>query len=143
MSPSLENIESAWLAQYAVMRQTLDEMRSEQLILETKGYGHEIVLEDEDFTCSSGSEDLWNTFSDDELDVEHSRDMTDGVTDYPNGKPMAAYPYKQEWLRSRCLDFASSKPGMDAAELQQKLSAMLASDMRGLCVEFLLLPDID
>ncbi|KAF6221746.1 hypothetical protein HO133_001714 [Letharia lupina] len=130
MSSSLENAESEWVAQYAALRQTLNELRIEQPNGESRGYGHDIMLDDEDLTGSSGSDDLWNVFSDDEQDREYSSDMSGGVTESPSGKSKSAYSYGQEWLRSKCLAFASSKSGMDAEELQQQLSAMLASDMR-------------
>lgn len=144
MSSSLENAESEWVAQYAALRQTLNELRIEQPNGESRGYGHDIMLDDEDLTGSSGSDDLWNVFSDDEQDREYSSDMSGGVTESPSGKSKSAYSYGQEWLRSKCLAFASSKSGMDAEELQQQLSAMLASDMRGLhSSRSLLLPETD
>lgn len=144
MSSSLKNAESEWVAQYAALRQTLNELRIEQSNGESRGYGHDIMLDDEDLTGSSGSDDLWNVFSGDEQDREYSSDMSDGVTESPSGKPKSAYSYGQEWLRSKCLAFASSKSGMNAEELQQQLSAMLASDMRGLhSSRSLLLPETD
>ena len=134
MSPSFESAESEWLAQYAALRQTLAELKVEQPDGEIKGYGHDIVLDDEDLTGGSGSDDLWNVFSDNEEDGDYGSDMSDGVTELPNGEPKSAYSYGQEWLRSKCVDIASSNSGMDAEELRQRLSAMLASDMRGLHV---------
>lgn len=130
MSLSLADAESEWLAQYAAMRQTLAELKSEQPKGETKGYGHDIVLDD--VTGGSSSDDLWNMFSDDEQDGEYSSDMLDSVPDSQNDKPKLAFSYGQEWLRSKCIALANNKSGMDAEELQQQLSAMLASDMRGL-----------
>lgn len=143
MSSSLQNAESEWLAQYASLRQTLAELKIEQPNVETKGYGHDIVLDDEDLTGGSCSDDLWNVFSDDEQDGEYSSDMLDGITDFPNCEPKSAYSYRQEWLKSKCLAFASSRSGLDAEELQQQLSAMLASDMRSLHIRFLSLPETD
>ena len=143
MSPSPENAGSEWLAHYALLRQTLAELKIEEPNGETEEYGHDIVLDDEDLACGSGSNDLWHVFSDNEQDEGYSSDMLDGVTDSPNGKPESAYSYGQEWLSSKCLALASSKPGAGAEELQQQLSAMLASDMRSLHVRFLLLPETD
>lgn len=132
MSLSLANAESEWLAHYASLRQTLAELKTKQPVGETNGYGHDIVLDDADLIGGSGSDDLWNVFSDDEEDEEYSSDMLDSIPDSQNDKPKLAFPYGQEWLRSKCIALASSKSGMDAEELQQQLSAMLASDMRGL-----------
>ena len=143
MSPSLNNTELEWLAQYAAMRKALAGLSTAQPSGKGKGYGHEIVLEYEDPTGSSGSDDLWNISSDDELDAEKSSDTFDNTIDCQNGRPKSAYPYGQKWLGSKCLAFANSKPGMDAEELQQKLSAMLASDLTGLHARLLLLPETD
>lgn len=132
MSLSLANAESEWLAHYASLRQTLAELKKEQPTGETNGYGHEILLEDLDLTGGSGSDDLWNVFSDDEEDEEYSRDKLDSFSDSQDDKPDPAFLYGQEWLRGKCNALASGKSGMDAEELQQQLSAMLASDMRGL-----------
>ena len=143
MSPSPDNTESEWLAQYAAMRKLLAELRVEALTDGSKGYGHKIVLEEEDLTGSSGSDDLWSFFGNEEQDAGYNSDEFDDVTDSPIDTSKSVYPYGQRWLRSKCLAFVSSKPGMVAEELQQKLSAMLASDMRGLQARFLLLLEID
>ena len=132
MSSSLANAESEWLAHYASLRQTLAELKTEQPTGQINGYGHDIVLDDADLTGGSGSDDLWNLFSDDEEDEEYSSGMLDSAPDSPNEKPKLAFSYGQEWLRSKCIALASSKSGIDAEELQQQLTAMLASDMRGL-----------
>lgn len=137
MSPALRNAKSEWLAQYAALRQMLANLNIERPNGETKAYGHDMILDDEDLTGGSGSDDLWNVFSDDEEDREYSSDMLDCVKDSPNSEVKSAYSYGQEWLGSKCLAFASSRSGMDAEELQQQLSAMLASDMRGMHVRIL------
>ena len=141
MSP--DNAKSDWSAQYAAMRKLLAELRVEALTDDSKGYGHDIVLKEEDLTDSSGSDDLWSLFSNEEQDEGYNSDMFDDVTDSPIDISTSVYQCGQHWLRSKCLAFVSSKPGMNAEELQQKLSALLASDMRGLQVRFLLLLEID
>lgn len=132
MSLSLADAESEWLAQYAALRQLLVELKEEQSNGETNGYGHGIVLDDADLTGGSGSDDLWNVFNDDEQDSEYSSDMLEFAPDAQGSKPKSAFSYGQEWLRSKCIALASSKSGMDAEELRQQISAMLASDMKGL-----------
>ena len=139
MSLSLADAESQWLAQYAALRQTLAELKIEQPDGVTKGYGYDIVLDDEHLAGGSSSDDLWNVFSDDEQDGGYSSDMLDGVADFPKANSKSAYPYGQEWLKRKCLAVASGKSGLDAQELPQQLSAMLASDMRGLHLSLLLL----
>lgn len=143
MSPSLESKESNWLAQYAAMRQALAELRIEQPSRKGKGYGDDIVLEDEDLTASGSSDDLWNLSSDSEHEAGYSSDTLDSVTGCPNGRTESPHPYGQKWLGSKCLAFANSKPGIDAEELQRRLFAILTSEMRGLHVRVLLVPKID
>ena len=143
MSSSLENAESEWLAQYASLRQTLAELTTKLPNVETEGYGHDIVLDEEHLTGGSCSDDIWNVFSDDEQDGGYSSDMLDGITDLPNYKPKTADLHGQEWLKINCLAFASSRSGMDAEELQQQLFAMLASDMRGLHFRCMSCPETD
>ena len=143
MSPSLESKESNWLAQYAAMRQALAELRIEQPSRKGKGYGDDIVLEDEDLTASGSSDDLWSLSSDSEHEAEYSSDTLDSFTGRPNGRTESPHPYGLKWLGSKCLAFANSKPGIDAEELQQRLLAILASEMRGLHVRVLLVPKID
>ena len=137
MSPSLNTLESEWRVQYAAMRKALAKSETEQSSGERKSYGHDIVLDDEDLTASSGSDDVWDIFSDDEQDAHYKSDNLEGVTGYSNGRPKSSYSYEQEWLGSRCFAFASGKPGLDAQELQQQLSSMLASDMIGLLIRLL------
>ena len=137
MSPSLNTLESQWRVQYAAMRKALAKSETEQSSGERKPYGHDIVLDDEDLTASSGSDDVWDIFSDDEQDAHYNSDNLESVTGYSNGRPKSSYSYGQEWLGSKCFAFASGKPGLDAQELQQQLSSMLVSDMIGLLIRLL------
>ena len=141
MSPLLADTEAKWLAQYAAMRQTLAELRMEHPNDVITQYGRDIVLDDEDLTGSSSLDDLWDMFSHDEQDAGDSIDTIDNLIVSSNGKLKSSYN-EQSWLRSKCVAYTSSKPGVDAEKLQQKLSAMMASDLRGLHVRFLLWPNI-
>ena len=134
MSLSFNILESEWRVQYAAMRQALAKSKIEQSSGERKSYGDDIVLDDEDITASSGSDDMWDIFSDEEQDAHYNSDNLESVAGYSNGRPKSAYSYGQEWFGSKCFAFASGKPGLDAEELQQQLSSMLASDMIGLLV---------
>ena len=137
MSPSLNILESEWRVQYAAMRQALAKLEIEQSSGERKSYGNDIVLDDKDLTASSGSYDVWDILSDDEQDAHYNSDSSESIAWHSNGRPKSAYSYGQEWLGGKCFAFASGKPGLDAEELQQQLSSMLASDMIGLLVRLL------
>lgn len=142
MSPLLADTEAKWLAQYGAMRQTLAELRMEHPNDVITQYGQDIVLGDEDLMGTSSLDDLWDMFSDNEQDAGYNSDTIDNLTVSSNGKPKSSSCNGQSWLRSKCLAYTTSKPGVDAEKLQQKLSAMMASDLRGLHVRFLLWPEI-
>ena len=132
MSPLLDIAELEWQDQYAALRRTLAELKIEQPNGELKGYGHDLVPDEEDLTSGSGVDDLWNVFSDDELDGAYSSDMFDRFTDLPDCEPQSTHTYGREWLRSKCLALASKHSSMGVGELQQQVSATLASDIKGL-----------
>ena len=130
MSPSLETAESQWLSQLTAMRQAIAELKlDDQSNSQDQAYGRDIVVDDDDLTGASGSDDLWNAFSD-ETDSSYSSDMLDGVEDALPGLEASEHSWGHEWLRSKCLGIAGRKFELDAEALQQQLSAMLASDIR-------------
>ena len=130
MSPSLETAESQWLSQLTAMRNAIAELKlDDQPNGQAQAYGQDIVVDDEDLTGGSGSDDLWNVFSDEE-DEGYSSDMLDGVDDYSPDLNAENRPYGHEWLKSKCFAFADRKVGLNPEELEQQLSAMLASDMK-------------
>ena len=130
MSASLETAESQWLSQLTAMRQAIAELKlDDQSNGQDQAYGRDIVLDDDDLTGTSGSDDLWNAFSD-ETDSSYSSDMLDGVEDSSPGLEASGHPWGHGWLRSKCLGIASGKSELDVGALQQQLSAMLASDMK-------------
>ena len=130
MSPTLETAESQWLSQLTAMRQAIAELKlADQSKSLDQAHGRDIVVDDDDLTGASGSDDLWNAFSD-ETDSSYSSDMLDGIEVASPGLGASEHPWGHVWLRSKCLGIAGRKSGLDAEALQQQLSAMLASDMR-------------
>ena len=130
MLPSLETAESQWLSQLTAMRQAIAELKlDDQSNGQDQAYGHDIVVDDDDLTGTSGSDDLWNAFSD-ETDSSYSSDMLDGFEDSSPGLDASNRPWGHRWLESKCSSIAGRKIELDAGALQQQLSAMLASDMK-------------
>ena len=130
MSPSFSNAETEWLSQLAAMRQTIAELRLDEPNDNTKPYGHDLDLEEEDFTGGSGSDDIWDVWSEEDLD-EYSSDLLDGVDGDVSALPTSADSEDGlGWLRNKCRAYAGSKSGLDPNELAQQLSAMLVSDMQ-------------
>ena len=129
MSPSLETAESQWLSQLTAMRNAIAELKlDDQPNGQVQAYGQDIVVDDEDLSGGSGSDDLWNMFSDED-DDGYSSDMPDGVGESPPGLETREHGYGHGWLMSKCFAIADRKAGFNPAELEQQLSAMLASDM--------------
>ncbi len=130
MLPSLETAESRWLSQLTAMRQAIAELKlDDQPNAQDQAYGRDIVVDDDDLTGGSGSDELWNAFSDEE-DSSYSSDMLDGVDDSSPGLEASDHPWGHGWLRSKCSGIAGRRSELDAGGLQQQLSALLASDMR-------------
>ena len=107
---------------------------------EIKGYGHDLVPDEEDLTSGSGVDDLWNVLSDDESDGVYSSDISNCGT---NCESHSTHTYGREWLRSKCLALASKHSSMGAGELQQQVSATLASDIKGLHIRILSCAETD
>jgi len=128
MSPSHETAGSQWRSQLTAMRQAIADLKLDQPNEQPQTYGQDILVDDGDLT-GSGSDDLWNVFSEEE-DDEYSSDMLDGVADFGSELEIHGLDYRPTWLKTRCLAFASRSAGLDAEELQQQLTAMLASDMK-------------
>ena len=128
MSPAAGSAESQWLAQLAAMREAIAGLKLDQVNVSVQGYGHDLLVEDDDLTGDSGNDDIWDVFSDEE-DHEYSSDLLEGDDEVPSdGKD------SQDWLRSKCLAFTSGKSGLDASELQEELWALLASDVPGMLI---------
>ena len=130
MLHSLEKAESQWLSQLTAMRQAIAELKlDDQSNSQDQAYGRDIVLDDDDLTGTSGSDDLWNAFSD-ESDSSYSSDMLDGIENSSPVLEASDSPWGHGWLESKCSSIAGRKSELDAGALEQQLSAMLASDMR-------------
>jgi antiviral helicase SLH1 len=118
------SLESQWLAQLASMRAALAELNLSQINdnehYETKQYGQDILLDDEDLSSASGYGDLWDYISDEE---DHSSDYNGGAS---------GVVYGMEWLGEMCQDFAGRKAGLDARELEEQIVALLTHHSDGM-----------
>lgn len=128
MSSSFETAESQWRAQLATMRHAIADLKLNHPSGIVQGYGQDILVDDEDLT-DSGSDDLWDVFGEQE-ETEYSSDMLDGVEHYFPQSEDPKEAYGPAWLKASCFAYANRVASFDAEELQQQLSAMLASDMK-------------
>ena len=127
MSPLLDSMESEWHAQLRSMREAIAELKLNEQVAHGQGYGHDINIDDDDITGRSGSEDLWDIWSDKE-ETEDSSDVVEGL-----GEELIVpqLGYERPWLQSRCISLADGRSGLDATQLNEQISTLLASDMQG------------
>ncbi len=131
MSPSFDAAEAQWRAQLATMRQAIAALKIDQPENQEQEYGCEILVDDNDLTKGSGSDDIWDIFSEEEEEEEdYSSDCLDGVPVIAPDSESQQDGYGQSWLRGKCLAFAAKKPGLDAADLHSQLMALLLSDLK-------------
>jgi len=130
MSPSVDDLQSQWLAQLSSMREAIAELKLDQRNGEVQAYGHDIVV-DEDVTGDSGSEDPWDVWSDEE-ETEESSDFVEEFEEDHTGLAFEDIAYNQDWLEKKCHGLATANSGLNAGQLKEHLSALLASDMQGI-----------
>ena len=125
-------MESEWHAQLRSMREAIAELKLNQQIGQGQGYGHDIIVDSDDITGGSGSEDIWDVWSEEEAETEESSDVLDGLSDDIVATTIGQPGYNREWLQSRCASLAKSRSGLDASQLDEQVSTLLASDMQGI-----------
>ena len=131
MSPSvLETAESQWLAQLTSMREALAELKlpSTNNTAPVVQYGQDILLDDDDdFALSTDSDDVWDAALGD-INAADAH-LLDGPWESPS--KVHDQGHGQDWLRSKCDDFALRHPGVAATDLQEQIVAVLSSDDDG------------
>lgn len=115
-------LELQWLAQLAAMRQDVAEIKLDRHDGQIEGYGHNIVVDDDDFTGENF--DIWDIFSESEDD--HSSDNTN------NEKDQNMFKSSFGWLRNQCVILTSRRHRLDAGQLQDQLYSLLVSDMKSM-----------
>ena len=131
--PALEMAETLWLSQLTAMREALAELKlpptaSDGSIL---AYGQDIILDDDEVSGPSGSDDPWDFYSDGE-DVESGSSQLNGIITPPLHGGDQDITYGPQWLEQKCLEFASRSSGMSADDLQSQVRALLASSSDGM-----------
>ncbi|GKZ76658.1 hypothetical protein AnigIFM56816_007943 [Aspergillus niger] len=118
------SVETQWLAQLAAMRQAIADLKLPQDPAKDTSYGSDLDLDfDEDYSSSgTADDDIWDIISSD----EEASDDFDDYDELPS--PPTSSAYDQLWLEQKCMSLAANKPGMDAGELAQQITAALATD---------------
>lgn len=123
MSPSLENAESQWLAQFAEMRAAIAELNLDKANELAQPYGYDLNISEEDLSGSLGSDDLWDLISDEEWDEEEEELGSGELSGVP-----AAQAYDRTWLQQRCDGIALRGSWENSSLLEEQIAAILASD---------------
>lgn len=127
MSPAtLDTAESQWQTQLATMRAAIADLKLPTTILNGASdvYGSDIEFDDDEFTSGNSGEDVWDFIQESDEDL-WSSDLNDEYV--PDEEP-AASGYGPQWLKGKCLLFASRKQGLSGEDLQEQIMALLASD---------------
>ncbi|KAL9120054.1 MAG: hypothetical protein Q9187_003393 [Circinaria calcarea] len=111
------------------MRAAIAELKLNQVNGNPQSYGQDLLLDDDDLTGGSGSDDIWDILSEG-TDDEYSSDQLNGEEEAHTNGDFGGLAYGTGWLRSKTVDFASRRSGLDAHELQEQIVALLASDSR-------------
>lgn len=117
-------MESQWLAQLRSMREAIAELKLDQQDGEVQAYGHDILVDD---TGGSSSDDLWDVWGDEE--ETESSDLADGFEEDQVQPDYESTSYNRDWLWKKCFSLGTSR--LNPCQLDEQLSALLASDMQG------------
>lgn len=112
------------------MREAIADLKLDQQELNVQSYGDSALVEGDDLSAGTDSDDVWDLFSDDQGDADSSDSLDDILSTLPNGNATNPSAYGAGWLEDRCRKFASNKSGLDAEEVRQQISSLLASDMQ-------------
>ncbi|KAK3050163.1 putative steryl acetyl hydrolase mug81 [Extremus antarcticus] len=127
MAQSTDDAAARWREQLDAMRTAIAELKLPQ----TNGDGMPSGLDEgfdadyEELSPSSGSDDIWDMISDDEDDGFSEESLE------PAPQHLLADSSKAGsigWLQNRCSEIASKGSGLEAATLQEQITAVLASD---------------
>ena len=127
----IEDAQSKWLVQLASMREAIAELKFDTSGNMDYAYGHDLVLDDEDLTTGSGTDDIWDISEGEEEDDDYSSDHLDTSEEVHANGDTNGVSYGKAWLHSKTAAFTEQRSGLDAGQLQEQVLALLASDSRG------------
>lgn len=123
MSPSAEDAQAQWLEQLAAMRKAIAELNLPANVDKAPGYGHDLDLDQDDFSATASGDDIWDIISD-----EYQEDYSSDQLDDDFSAVHSRNAYDKQWLHQKCRHVAQTGSGLDAASLEEQIIAILASD---------------
>ncbi|KAL9054359.1 MAG: hypothetical protein Q9206_003581 [Seirophora lacunosa] len=127
MSPSTFSTESQWLAQLAAMREAIAELKLDQRNGSSLQYGHDLVVDEESSSATSGKDDIWDVLSEPD-EHENDSDIIDGI-DEPFVHEESLDHESYAWLKNKCSKLAMKNGGLSAEDLQDRIFTLLASEL--------------
>lgn len=129
MSPSTISAEDEWLTRLKAMQAAISEIGQSQQKSEPFTYNKEAQVELNEISSEEDHQDIWDIYSEPD-DTEDSSDLLDGTDGIPIlGNGLSEFGL--EWLTNKCTVIAARSAGLSASELQNNISALLASDAPG------------
>ena len=124
MASELSQSIEEWRAQMAVMREALANFKLPEPVDSSTLYGIDDDLDDQ--VSDEPYDDIWDVESDlgDSADTGESPHGVNGF----HPEEVVEGVFDKRWLRQRCVTFATTKPALDASDLEQQIVALLASD---------------
>lgn len=118
-----------WLGQLQAMRTAIAELRLTAQNLDNGiPYGQDIVINDSSSATASEEDDVWDFISDRDERPSSSSDEFD-IADADVEPVAKGSSYDSRWLAAMCDDVSQRTSGLDSQELQERISAVLSSNM--------------
>ena len=125
MADSAFQSEARWLAQMVAMRQAIADLKLPPLQNASMMYGADVNLDEE--SSDSQEDDIWDADSD--TDESPPSDEFEDTTNGFKTPDVAIHDvYNKSWLHGKCVAYAQARSGMSADDLEQQITALLASD---------------
>lgn len=127
-APNVDAAQAQWQTQLAAMRAAISDLKLP--LKSTTGetnYGTDIEFdEDEDVSSGNSGDDVWDFICESEGDAYSSDSPIEEVRhSTPN---LNTSGYGPQWLKSRCIGFATRRQGLSSEDLQEQIMALLGSD---------------
>jgi len=116
------------MSQMKAMREAIAELKLPQTNGQSLTYGHDIVVGEDECLSVSIGDDIWDLLSSDD---EISANTDNGVEHEESASLVSVELRNADWLDMICAQTASRKSGLDPGDLEEHISALLASDMKG------------
>ena len=118
--------ETQWLSQVAAMREAIASLQLPPLQDATQMYGADLQLDDD--SNDSLDDDIWEVSSEFDESPPSAHDGIE-INGIKTPDDTTGTRYDKSWLRQQCTNLAKMRSGIEAEDLSQQITALLASDL--------------